>query len=238
MIRLILFALVGLLAGLGGGSGFAVLRAKKSFAAQDAYRAKVVADSIAESTERVAPASHTPATQDSAVAPDSAARSTIAGTGQQAKSTDSASHAPSPGAVPGAVAEKKVVAEAGAAHPGTSSAPSVAGANGTKGAAPTSASTATVGAATAGVTPPAATDTEAGAALPPGEGVQPRRISKIFAAMAPKDAAKVLAQLDNMDVQAIIGSLNDKQAAAILTNFPPERAAIISRNAMRGASKP
>jgi len=235
MIRLILFIVVGLLAGLGGGSGFAVLRAKKSFAAQDAYRAKIVADSIAEGGERTAPAKHEPPKPDSSVAPDSAGSHVIAN--GPAKPVDSTAHAGTTGVAPGADAGKTGIAEAGRANSG---APNTAPPTGVTGG-PSSAIAAKglTGAAKPMAVPSAAPAVEGSAAAGgAASGVQPKRIGKIFAAMAPKDAAKVLAQLDNTDVQAILGSLNEKQAAAILTNFPPDRAAIISKNAMRGATKP
>ncbi len=56
-----------------------------------------------------------------------------------------------------------------------------------------------------------------------------QRLAKIFSAMAAKDAAKVLDQMTDGDVRAILGMMNDRQAAAILTSMPASRAAAITK---------
>ena len=65
-----------------------------------------------------------------------------------------------------------------------------------------------------------------------------KRIAKIFGAMQSKDAARVLEQMNDSDVRIILSMMPDKQAAAILTTFPPQRAAAISRGEVRNNKKP
>lgn len=60
-----------------------------------------------------------------------------------------------------------------------------------------------------------------------------QRLAKIFGAMAAKDAAKVLDQMTDADIRTILGMMNDRQAASILSSFSAGRAAAISR----GSSK-
>ncbi len=48
MIKLVIFGVLGLALGLGGGSAMSVMKAKKTFAAWEAKKAKAVADSLAE----------------------------------------------------------------------------------------------------------------------------------------------------------------------------------------------
>ena len=62
MIKLILFAVVGLLVGIGGGSAVSVMNAKKVYAAEVSRRASIVADSIAKAEEEGA--KHVAATAD------------------------------------------------------------------------------------------------------------------------------------------------------------------------------
>lgn len=48
MIKLIIFGVLGLALGIGGGSAMSVMKAKKTYATWEAKKAKAVADSIAE----------------------------------------------------------------------------------------------------------------------------------------------------------------------------------------------
>ena len=48
MIKLVIFGVLGLALGLGGGSAMSVMKAKKTFAAWEAKKAKAVADSLDE----------------------------------------------------------------------------------------------------------------------------------------------------------------------------------------------
>lgn len=56
-----------------------------------------------------------------------------------------------------------------------------------------------------------------------------QRLAKIFSAMAAKDAGKVLEQMTDNDVRIILSKMSDRQAAAILSTFSASRAAVISR---------
>jgi hypothetical protein len=51
MMKLIIFAVLGLLVGIGGGSAVAVMNAKKAYAADVAHKASLVADSLAQAEE-------------------------------------------------------------------------------------------------------------------------------------------------------------------------------------------
>lgn len=61
-----------------------------------------------------------------------------------------------------------------------------------------------------------------------------QRLAKIFAAMSAKDAAKVLDQMSDHDIREILSLMNDRAAAAVLVQFAPARAAAITK----GADKP
>ncbi len=223
MMKLILFAVIGLLVGVGGGSAVSVLKARKAFASVVAQRAKVVADSIAKVAEagstRASPAprgTEPPAPADSSAASDAAAGdSTAHGAGRVATNARIATRAdsavPSPAGAHGPMAT--------VAHPPAySRAVQTVESNGIPPAGPR---TATV--------PALPSKPIVTAATQPGMA----RVAKILAAMPPKDAAKVLEQLDDADVQGVIEVLNDKQAAAILRNLPPLRAAQVSKGVLR-----
>jgi len=60
-----------------------------------------------------------------------------------------------------------------------------------------------------------------------------QRLAKIFAAMQAKDAAKVLEQMTDSDIRAILGLMSDRQAAAIIATLPAQRAANITRGGTR-----
>lgn len=239
MIRLVLFVLVGVLAGLGGGTGVSVLRAKKAFAAVQAWHAKQVADSLAEAQSGAAPEVH-------------AARDSVAKDGVAKRDSSTATRRDSSGAHTAAAPPGRTPA-VGGATPGSkesgTTTPVTAGAKptqtGTSSTAPGPNHVET-GAAKVGASQPAPAAARTTAVATPkvspadsaAAAAQPKRIAKIFAAMAPKDAAKVLGQLDNADIQLILGSLGTKQAAAILTYFPPDRAAALSKAAMKPAKAP
>lgn len=59
------------------------------------------------------------------------------------------------------------------------------------------------------------------------------RLGKIFMAMKPRDAAAVLEHLNDREVEAILFQLREKNAAQILGNFPPDRAAVLSRSVLQ-----
>lgn len=223
MLKLILFAVVGLVVGIGGGSAVSVMKAKQAYAADVARKAKLVADSLARAEEEgakaVAHAAGDSTAHDGAGAAGDAA--------QAAEAAHAAEAAPARGAPHAAASRKPATGDAGAptATPGAATAARAYGratqtveANG--GAAVRSA-------VAKPPAPPARPLPDAAAA--PGMA----KVAKIFAAMPPKDAAKVLEQLDDIEVQGVISALAEKQAAAILQNFPAPRAALISKGVLR-----
>jgi len=203
-MKVIVFAVIGLIIGLGGGSGVAVMRAKKA--------AVVAHDSTAK--------------KDSTVAGEKES-----GEGAKAPTVEGAEHAVSPAVTPtpdsaAAVAHAPIPKADSAVSPATA-APAVA--HGPAPALPTAPKVNLSSATTTLPVKPATVDSAR-----KGQAPAPGRISKIFGAMAAKDAARVLEQMDDADVQTVLGGLNDRQAAAILAGFPPARAAAISRAAIRG----
>ncbi|HEX4882611.1 MAG TPA: hypothetical protein VFX05_00650 [Casimicrobiaceae bacterium] len=223
MIKVILFAVIGLVIGLGGGSAVSVMQARKAHAADAARTAKIVADSLAKAEEEGGThVARTEARADSAGGDSTAAegahdgrdsaKATVAHEGgakevASAHGADTAAgaHAPAPVAAP---KPPKLYSRA----------VRTVEANGVPDHAPL--------AATRPSLPPKPM---------PDPSVQPgaAKLAKIFAAMPAKDAAKVLEQLDDSDVQSVISTLREKQAAAVIQNLPPERAARITKAVLR-----
>lgn len=224
MLKLIILAAIALLVGLGGGSAFSVLKAKKAFASQGALHAKAVSDSLAkleaEGSQHAA-----------AAAPDDSS-------GKGADSSHASPVHTSTGEAPGA----SVPPGATASSPkGTKTPPAKSAPPATTPATDTVWNRAVATVESGATSRPAAGLAPRGPALPstaPDKAgttsLTPERIGKIFAAMPAKEAAKVLVQLDDADVQAILGAVSAKHAAAILQNLPPVRAAAISRAELRG----
>jgi hypothetical protein len=221
MIKVILFAVIGLLVGLGGGSAVSVMKAKKAYAADVAHKAQLVADSLAKAEEEggkhvASKEKGADSTAHDSTATDSAVVKGEGGKGaEHAPPTDVATHDAPPPKVEAAPAKH----EPAPATPKTySRAVKTVEANGTR---------------------PEGTRTATRPSLPPkplpAAPVQPgaAKVAKIFAAMPPKDAAKVLEQLDDAEVQSVISAVSEKQAAAILQSFPPARAAAISKAVLR-----
>jgi hypothetical protein len=225
MKQLILPIVIGLLAGLGGGSGYAYMKASAKFVADSTkYAEKAAADSAArdsvvkDSLARLAP----PAPHDDALAnpltpADSirallAARDALQGAGAPHVTPSTAKHGD---------ATKPPAAGGHDDH-----APAPAG----KGAAPA----APKAAPTTPETVVAVQGAREEALLDP---IPEQRLAKIFAAMPAKEAAKVLDQMSDKDVRAILGMMNDRQAAAILPLLPPGRAAAITRGAPKAPEK-
>ncbi|MBC8088922.1 MAG: hypothetical protein H7Z40_16780 [Phycisphaerae bacterium] len=218
MKKLLIPAVIAVVAGLCGGSGFAYMNAKEAAKVLAAHVADSVAKHVADSTtvadsvakvERAramaAELEEVPLTPaDSIRLARSQPTSLAAATQHLGNAADAKHPAPAPTkSTPGSSSEAAAVVPKSAAP-----VPAVA----TKTAAPT----ATV-----------RTEPKAPAAL---ENALPeRRISKIFGAMQSKDAAKVLEQMTDSDIRVILGMMGDKQAAAILTALPAARAAAISK---------
>lgn len=209
MIKLILFAVVGLLVGIGGGSAVSVMQAKQVYAAEVSRRASVVADSIAKAEEEGAKhVAENHDLADSASAHDSAAIDSQVAQESAAHTTDA-----QPARPPRPIATKPPTDYNRALQTVES--------NGAPGTVPKI------------VTRPAPPAKPIATAMTAAPGAS--KVAKIFAAMPPKDAATVLEQLDDAEVQSVISSLNEKQAAAILRNLPPARAALISKAVLRSA---
>jgi hypothetical protein len=235
MIKIVIFAVLGLLVGLGGGSAFSVLKAKKAFAAQGAQQAKVVADSLAKAEEEGSKHAAPAATKDSTHAPiDSTPPAELHSSPSGTKpSVTGGGVTPSPKA--------KTVTPPPRSSAPVSTKDSVIAKHAVGTAAPAKVAPAPWNRAVATIQPrvtvPPTASGKASGPLPPKTApapITPDKIGKIFAAMPARDAAKVLEQLDDSDVQSILGSLSGKQAAAILQSFPPIRAAAISKAALRG----
>ena len=238
MMKLVIFALLGLCVGIGGGSAFTVMKAKTLFAADVARKAKTVADSLEKAQEQGS--KHVA----SAVAPDSVGTAAdSSGTHEGGASAGNHLEASAPEHVSGKPEAATSGSQATKSTPDESS-------HGSAATVPTkpitkpgktfdralatieSNGTPTVTGSTLRPRPPAL-PAKPMAIIPPSPGVT--KVAKIFAAMPAKDAAKVLEQLDDHEVQSVLGGLNDKQAAAILQNFPTARAAAISKAALRSA---
>jgi hypothetical protein len=225
VMKIVVFAVLGLLVGLGGGSAFSVLRAKKAFAAQGGAQAKTVADSLARAQEgggsHAASEDSSLATRDSASANDRHSPSGPVTSSKGALPRVPKAVTPAPRSVPVAATPKPDSSRAAPA--------SVTPAKGKP--AVWNRAVATVEPRAAG----SAGDAKSGAASAPAPAITPDKIAKIFAAMPARDAARVMVQLDDSEVQSLLGALSGKQAAAILQALPPERAAAISKAALRGS---
>jgi len=226
MVKLILFAVIGLVVGLGGGSAVSVMKAKKAFAAEVALKAQVVADSLAKAEEG-GPRDTAHASTDSVAVGDSASHDSTAVAPTR---NASGSHRAAPSVAAGG-APSGTPGNTRPASRGDSAPPAANPVN------PRSYSRATQTVESNGAqrdpARPAAPSVPGKpivtSAPPPGAA----KLAKIFAAMPPKDAAKVLDQLDDADVQSVIATLSEKQAAAILQHFPAPRAAVISKAVLR-----
>lgn len=218
MMKLAIFAVLGLCVGIGGGSAFTVMKAKKAHAAGVALHATQVADSLA-SAEQGAKAGPDSASS----APDSTELPAGDGVEAEADTLTPRAAGKAPGKKPAAR-----TAPAGAGAPGA--APVSAAVRPSTDRAIATVGTGVPATGNAAAKPPAAAAPPAG---PPSVALT--KLAKIFAAMPPKEAAKVLEQLDNSEVQAVLSGLNGKEAAAILQHLPPERAGAISKAALRAA---
>ncbi|MCC6316068.1 MAG: hypothetical protein IT361_00155 [Gemmatimonadaceae bacterium] len=210
MIKLIIFAVLGLAVGLGGGAAASVMKARKAFGAWEAARAQVVADSILKAAEHEA--------SDVVV---------TAGHGDSAATDSAGSHAAAPAPSPAPEPSSKTKHAAPSAPASHAPEPSAR--------TPTSKAVETVvsGGATARPkpipVPPGPVDVAA--------NVLTEKVSRIFGAMPAKDAARVLEQLEDADVKAILTGLSDKQAAGIMQHLPANRAAAISKLVLRGGAR-
>jgi hypothetical protein len=226
MKQLIIPIVIGLLAGLGGGTGYSYMKTSAKYVADstqlaDSLKAHPPADSThADSTDGAA--SHDAAAHDSVPADSGAHGMDSPGSHEAAapmtpadsirlldaarRDLKAVSAKPAPG---------KAV-DTHAAAPDAHAAPSLKSQT-------QSATDAKSTAASAANVVKDARDAAMNTALPE------QRLAKIFSAMAAKDAAKVLDQMTDGDIRTILGMMNDRQAAAILTSMTATRAAAITK---------
>lgn len=235
MKQLILPIAIGLLAGLGGGSGYAYMKASSQFVADSTrFAEKAAADSAAR---------------------DSVVRDSLARLAPAPAHADSAGALLTPAdSIRALLAAREALHDAGAPRPAAPTTkeaeavrPPAAGGHGDDHAAPSAAAKGAP--APGGHAAPAAKPTLANSIPETVAAVQgareealqaplpEQRLAKIFAAMPPKDAAKVLDQMSDKDVRSILGMMSDRQAASILTLLPPARAASVTRGAPKAPEK-
>jgi len=217
MKKLLIPVLIAVLAGVGGGSGFAYMRASKAYVADSTQ--------LADSLKAHPPAASEPVAHDSVMA--AAAESHVpAPIGEVLPMTPAdsiraleASRASLAGATKGLPDAKTPTVAAAVTDP--------------KHAVPAHAAPAAA--------PPAPGSTTASAANVVRDArndalntaLPEQRLSKIFAAMSAKDAAKVMEQMPDTDVRSILAMMSDRNAAAVLSQFPAARAAAITKGAVR-----
>jgi hypothetical protein len=226
MKQLILPIVIGLLAGLGGGSGYAYMKASAKFVADSTrYAEKAAADSAAR---------------------DSVVKDSLARLAPPAPHDDALTNPLTPAdSIRALLAAREALSEAGAPHVTPATAKhgdaTTPPAGGGHDAHPPAGKPAPAPAAKPAPAAPSTPETVVAvqgareeALLDP---IPEQRLAKIFAAMPAKEAAKVLDQMSDKDVRAILGMMNDRQAAAILPLLPPGRAATITRGAAKAPEK-
>lgn len=216
MKQLIIPIVIGLLAGLGGGTGYSYMKTSAKYTADSTH----MADSL--KAHPPADSTHADSTDGEASHGDAAAHDSVP--------ADSASHGmDSPGSHEAAApmtpadsirlleaARRDLKAVSAKPAPDDHATPSLK--SQTQSATDVKATTASAANVVKG-----ARDAALQTALPE------QRLAKIFSAMAAKDAAKVLDQMTDGDVRTILGMMNDRQAAAILTSMTATRAAAITK---------
>ncbi len=216
MNKLIVPAVVAVLAGVGGGSGVAYVRAKKAAVVVGAHLADSVKAHVKDSTEKAekkAKAVEDSATVDSAAMGPLTPADSIRAARNLPTTLSEATHGLANAVDP---MHPESAAKVDPKHP-EPVAKIDAKAMGDPKTKP-------------GAVEPAKAVEPVHAVPPQVESALPeKRIAKIFGAMQSKDAARVLEQMNDSDVRIILGLMPDKQAAAILSTFPPQRAAAISR---------
>lgn len=223
MKKLLIPVLIAVFAGVGGGSGFAYVRASKTYVADstriaDSLKAHPPAahDSSAHDSSAVAATAH--AAADSGVAvehvPMTPADSIRALEAARASLNSATRNAP-----------KALPDSATPAHAPTSTPPAPKAGEHAAPAAHTEPSKPGAATASAATLIRDARNDAMNTPLPE------QRLAKIFAAMSPKDAAKVMDQMPDADVRQILALMSDRSAAAVLSQFSPTRAATITNGA-------
>lgn len=211
-MRLVIFAAVGLLVGLGAGTAYKALEVKgvlvQAHADSVAAAAAAHADSLAAAQEAEALEETEEGHEEEQAAADS--------TRVEDASHEEATDAPADEEAATTDTEAEAAVEGGeSTDPGD--APPLVGtdAEAQEGSGVPEAQAALAGESASGVT-------EEGA----------RRLAKVFGAMKARDAARVLSELSDPEVEAILVMLGDRQAGQILSTFPAERAAALSRRVL------
>ena len=229
MKQLIIPIVIGLLAGLGGGTGYSYMKTSAKYTADSTHLADSLKAHPADSTH--ADSTHSEASPTEAAAHDSVPADSAAhgmdmpGAHEAAapitpadsirlleaarRDLKSVSPKSAPGRAPDAQATPSLKSQTQSPMP--------------------SAPDAKASTTTAAKAVKEARDAAMQTALPE------QRLAKIFSAMAAKDAVKVLDQMTDGDVRAILGMMSDRQAAAILSSMPAARAAAITKG---GAKAP
>ncbi len=216
MKQLIIPIAIGLLAGLGGGTGYAYMKTSARYTADSTH--------VADSLKAHPPTDSTTAdsTHHAAAAHDS-----VPADGEADGEADGAAHGNARGmdmpgtheaAAPMTPADSIRQLDAARHELKSTSATPVEGKSVETRVAPATSTPAVVKQAREAAMP---------TALPE------QRLAKIFSAMSAKDAAKVLDQMTDGDIRTILGMMSDRQAAGILTAMSATRAAAISK----GSSK-
>lgn len=251
MKQLIIPIAIGLLAGLGGGTGYSYMKTSAKYTADSTHLAdSLKAHPAAESTH----ADSTPSdVSHGAVAANDSVPADNASHGMDAPGSHEAAAPMTPAdsiraleaarrdlkSKPAASKPLDAHATTTAAHATTTAAPAKTPAPAPAVPAGTSLKSQTQNATDAKSSATAAANVVKSARDAAMQTALPeQRLAKIFAAMAAKDAAKVLDQMTDGDVRMILGMMNDRQAAAILTSMSAARAAAISKGGTKapGAS--
>ena len=220
MKQLIIPIAIGLLAGLGGGTGYSYMKTSAKYTADsthlaDSLKAHPPADSThADSTH--ADSTHADSTHADSTHGGAAAR------GMDAPGSHEAAAPATPADSIRALGAARRDLKAVPVKPAPATAPDAHVAPSLKAQTP-SVTDAKASAESAATIVKNARDAAMQTALPE------QRLAKIFAAMAAKDAAKVLDQMTDGDVRMVLGMMNNRQAAAILTSMSAARAAAIAK---------
>jgi len=225
MKQLIIPIVIGLLAGLGGGTGYSYMKTSSKYTADSTHLADSLKAHPADST-------HADSTHGETSPTDSATHA-----GAPADSTAHGMDVPGSHEAAAPLTPADSIRMLDAARRDLKSGSSKASPGKVADALPTpSLKSQTQSPPDAKASTTAAADIVKGARDAAMQTALPeQRLAKIFSAMAAKDAVKVLDQMTDADVRAILGMMNDRQAAAILTSMSAARAAVITKG---GAKAP
>lgn len=240
MKQLIIPIVIGLLAGLGGGTGYSYMKTSAKYTADSTHLADSLkahpadtthADSTHSDASPTEAAAHDSVPADSAAhgmdmpgAHEAAAPITPADSIRLLEAARRDLKSVSPKSAPGKAPDARTTPAKPA--PDAQATPSLK--SQTQSPMP-SALDAKASTTTAAKVVKEARDAAMQTALPE------QRLAKIFSAMAAKDAVKVLDQMTDGDVRAILGMMNDRQAAAILSSMSAARAAAITKGGAKAA---